>query len=272
LLTLETETSAKQYKPVEYREINGDFSPDKEEEAMESPIQINLDIHCAMPGQIYVRMPVLDSEWQGDIFIKGNLNKPEVSGYIKAISGQLDFLGKRFMLRESIINMNSEDISAPYLNVTAMTETNDVEAGVKVQGLANSFDLTFVSVPPLPEDEVLAYILFGRSAQEMNPVQAIELARYAALLGGEYSGMGIFGRASTLPGLDALTIRTGEELQDTQIGFGTYITDKLYVELLQGSVDTNASVEYRITPRIKFKGSSSSENESSIGLFWKRNY
>lgn len=272
LITLDTETSAKQYTPVEYREINGDFTPDNEGETIDPPILINLDIHCVIPGQLYVRMPVLDSEWQGDITIKGNLNKPEVSGYIKAISGQLDFLGKRFKLRDSIINMNQEDVYTPYLNVTAMTEANDVEAGVKVQGPADAFELAFVSVPPLPEDDVLAYILFGRSSQEMNPVQAIELARYAAILGGKYSGLGIFGHTSTLPGLDALTLKTGEALQDTQIGFGTYITDKFYVELLQGGIGTNASVEYRITPSIKFKGATSSENDNSIGIFWKRDY
>ncbi len=235
---------------------------------------VGLDITCVIPGRVYVRAPILDSEWGGQLHVGGTLAKPNVEGRIAVARGHLDFLGRRFMLRDSAIAFLGGPPTAPWLDMRATADTPALSAHLNLVGHLEDVKLNLNSEPPLPKDEILAQILFGRDLSRISPLQAIQLARIAAMFNRGLAGLHLFSGNIGLPGIDRLDIRTGERADDTVVGMGKYFTDSVYVEVEQGTTSDSGkiSVEVEITPQISVKGDVDARERSGVGLFWRRDY
>ncbi len=68
-----------------------------------------------------------------------------------------------------------------------------------MEGPADDPVVSFTSAPELPQEEVLARLLFGRSLDKISPLQAAQLANAVAVLAGR-GGVGIVGNLRRKPG------------------------------------------------------------------------
>ncbi len=267
--------SSREAPALEVTEIRGgEITAAPEPTAPRLGAKVRLDIQCDVPGRFYVRAPILDSEWSGSLRATGTLAKPNVQGRIAVSRGHLDFLGRRFALRDSAISFLGGPPTDPYLDMRAAAETPNLSALLKLQGDLDEVALELTSDPPLPQDEVLAQVLFGRDLSRISPVQAIQLARIAAMFNRGLAGLRLFSGNIGLPGIDRLDIRTGERADETVLGMGKYFTDSVYVEVEQGptSGSGKVSVEVEVTPRISVKGDVGAKERAGVGLFWNRDY
>jgi translocation and assembly module TamB len=74
-------------------------------------------------------------------------------------------------------------------------------------------------------------VLFGRSASQLSPFEAAQLAAgVAALAGG--GGFDVIGNLRELAGLDRLSF--GGEASGLTVAGGRYITDNVYLEIIGG--------------------------------------
>jgi translocation and assembly module TamB len=252
----------------------GEAEPSMPEDPV-PPYRIALDIACAIPGQIFVRAPTLDSEWEGDLKIGGYADDPLIKGVLNIRKGYLDFLGSTFQLDESTIAFDGTSPPSPYLNVLAKSEKADLTALLRLEGDPSSLALVLDSDPPVPRDEILSQILFGQSVSEISAVQAIQLARYAPLFSNKMSAASVLSSGSAKPlMLDRLNLRSGSGAGDASVSAGKYIGNDFYVEFQQGlgSQKSEASIEWRFAPNWALKGKTGSNAEGGAGLFWKKNY
>jgi translocation and assembly module TamB len=236
---------------------------------------IALAMRVSAPGQIFARGRGLDSEWQGDLQVAGYLAEPRLRGTLTVVRGHMIFLGRRFDLVDSTLTFSGESPPSPYLNLNAVAESADVTARLAMTGTIDQLDLALTSDPPLPRDEILARVLFGRSLTQISPLQAIQLAHSAALLTGRVRGLPFLAGTSRLAGLDRIELRqTGTDIEDAAVAVGTYLGDRFYMEVEKGvgSGDTKATVEVDLTPQLKLEGEVGADHRQSIGLFWKRDY
>ena len=236
--------------------------------------EVNLDIHCNIPGRVYVRAPVLDSEWGGNLHIGGDMTNPQIEGRIAVLRGHLDFLGRRFQLRDSAFSFPGGAPTDLWLDMRAVAQTQSLSSQLRLTGTLSEVKLALTSEPPLPQDEVLAQVLFGRDLSRISPVQAIQLARVAAMFNKGLAGMQFFSGTVGLPGIDRIDIRTGEKADETVVGMGKYLTDSVYVEVEQGTATDSGkvSVEVEVTPNISVKGDVDAKERSGVGLFWNKDY
>ena len=114
----------------------------------------------------------------------------------------------------------------------AEAQVQGINAGVSVKGTGLRPEITFTSVPSLPQDELLSRILFGTSITNLSAPEALQLASAVAAL---QSGSGSLDPINALRkaiGLDRLRIVSADVAtgQKTAIGAGKYITRKLFVE------------------------------------------
>jgi translocation and assembly module TamB len=72
----------------------------------------------------------------------------------------------------------------PTLDFTAQTVSGGVTATLQITGYASEPKIQLSSTPQLPQDEILARLLFRQSAKEMSPFQLAEIAQAAASLSG----------------------------------------------------------------------------------------
>ena len=96
---------------------------------------------------------------------------PTLAGSMDLSRGEFTFLGETFPLNSGQVLFTGGGEIDPELSVVAARTTADITARVEVGGRASSPTIRLTSEPVLPEDEVLARILFGKSAGQLERFQ-----------------------------------------------------------------------------------------------------
>ena len=180
----------------------------------------------------------------------------------------MSILGKRIDLTEGTISLTGD--LDPVVNFVAQTSAQDVEAYIIIKGRISDVDVSFTSSPELPQDEVLALIIFGRGINDLSPVQIARLAAIAAeLTGGNSPGLvdGIR-RGAGLDDLDVVEDDDG----NAAVRAGKYVSDNVYLGVEAGQKNTEATVNLDITDNLTARGGVSSDGETSLGIFLEKDY
>lgn len=129
-------------------------------------------------------------------------------------------------------------------------------------------------MPFLPENEVLARILFGTSVGELTAVEAVQLASavYSLSNGG---GQGILGGIRRAIGVDRLSIENdnGREYVTTITG-GKYLTNNVYVEVSTAPAtgETATSVEIDLTRNLSLVTRRTIDHDNNLSVRWFWDY
>lgn len=231
---------------------------------------INLLIRA--PSRIFVRGRGLDAELGGQLRLTGSLNNLVPIGRFDLVRGRLSILGQRFDLDEGYAQLQGD--FSPFLRLVATTEaaTGTVIRTI-IEGPADDIDVRFESTPELPQDEVLAQLLFGRDLSSISPLQAVQLASAVATLAGTGGSNGgiVSGLREGLD-LDDLDFVTSED-GSAAVRAGKYISDNVYTDVTVGSngnseININIDIDRNFTAR----GSVGSDGETSVGIFFERDY
>ena len=229
---------------------------------------IALDLVINAPNRIFVRGRGLDAELGGRLQLRGSSASITPSGQISLIRGRFDILGKRLDLTEGQITLRGA--LDPYLRFVAETDAGEITAQVIMEGLASAPEVRFTSTPELPQEEVVARLIFGRGLDKISGFQAAQLASAIATLRG--GGPGILGTFRSELGLDDLDVTTTDD-GATEVSAGSYISDNVYSEITADSegrqqIDLNLDVSRNVTLR----GRASSDGNTGVGIFFEKDY
>ncbi|MGJ8556798.1 MAG: translocation/assembly module TamB domain-containing protein, partial [Sulfitobacter geojensis] len=228
-----------------------------------------LNVRVNAPNRIFVRGRGLDAELGGALTVTGTTNRVISAGRFDLLRGRLDILGKRFDLVEGAIQFQGDLV--PYIRFVSATSTDTGEVRVVVQGRADAPEVTFEATPEAPQDEVLAQLLFGRNLTEISPIQALQLANAVATLAGR-GGTGVITSLRTGFGLDDLDVSTTDS-GATAVRAGKYISENVYTDVTAASDGTGeVSLNLDITSHLKGKATLGSDGNSSIGIFFEKDY
>ncbi|MCJ8138339.1 translocation/assembly module TamB domain-containing protein [Falsirhodobacter halotolerans] len=231
---------------------------------------LNLDLTISAPNRIFVRGRGLESEFGGQLRLTGTTNNIVPIGAFELVRGRLDILGRRLNLSEAAITMEGEFV--PYLNIRAASENSGVTSYVNIVGPADAPEVTFSSTPELPQEEVLAQLLFGRDLSSISPFQAAQLASAVATLAGR-GGDGIIGNLRKSFGLDDLDVTTNDS-GDAAVRAGKYIAADTYTEVqVDSQGQSEISLNYDLTDNVTVRGSTGTgDGSTGLGIFYERDY
>ncbi len=247
---------------------------DFEERAKRSsdlPGSLNLDVTVR---KFFVEGYGLDTEWRADLRVAGPLTSPGINGEIKADRGRLDMLGRRFDMEEGTVSFAGG--TEPFLNLKMTTETTDVAASILMQGSllkVSSLKPKLVSDPTMPEDDILAYMLFGKPANELSQFELLQLAQNMAMLAAFGTGSGTRGVMRAVTGLDVINIGQ-DDSGNTSLELGKYIFDSVYAGVEKSSdsnASTKANVRWELGRRTSV-GASTDGSETTAGIKWRMDY
>lgn len=228
-----------------------------------------LDVVLSAPSRLFVRGRGLDAEVGGELRLTGSTNAVVPIGAFSLIRGRLDILGKRLDLTEALLQM--QGTLTPYVQIAATTQNDGITSGVSIIGPASDPVVSFTSVPELPEEEVVAQLLFGRGLQTLSPFQALQLASAVATLAGR-GGDGVIAKLRKGVGLDNLDVKTGAD-GSTQVTAGKYISEKVYSEVTvdqQGQSQINLNLD--ISKSIKLQAKAGSTGSTGLGVLLQKDY
>lgn len=242
----------------------------KQSQAEQKSVPPRLDIVLNAPGRIFIRGRGLDAELQGNLKVVGTTADPQAIGAFSLKRGQLDILTRRLTFSRGSATFDGS--LTPLIDFAATTTVNDTTITVTVSGQADDPEIAFTSSPELPQDEVLALLLFGKSVGNLSATQIASLAAaIATLTGGSDSGPLATLRKSL--GLDAIDINTDGE-DGPSVAVGKYINDNIYLGVEQGtgSGSSRVKVDIDLDRGLKVRGEVGADGESKAGIFFEREY
>lgn len=231
-------------------------------------------INASADSRIDVDGMGLDSEWGANIILRGTTENPRIGGEARVVRGSYSFAGTRFELTKGIISFDENTPVNPRLDIEAETDANGLDVRVDVTGNALAPEIDFSSTPSLPEEEILARLLFGGSVTSLSATDALQLgAAVASLRGG--GGMDPINRLRTAIGLDRLRIVPADPTLDreTAIALGKNIGRRFYVELITDERGYSATaLEFRVTSWLSLLASVSTVGRQSASARISRDY
>ena len=265
-------TAASAVPKLNIREINLPGGGE-EDEAPTSPW--TLAIHARAPNQVMVSGLGLSSEWSADLQIAGEPVNPAITGRATLIRGDYEFAGREFQLERGIIRFAGETPANPALDIEANADSTGLNATIRVTGNAVKPEITFASVPALPQDELLSRLLFGTSITNLSAPEALQLAAAVAALQDGGNGINPINAVRRAAGLDRLRILPADPQtgQGTSIAAGKYVTRRLYAEIVTDGQGYSATqIEFQVTRWLSLLSSISTLGRQSANVRVSKDY
>ena len=227
-----------------------------------------------VPNRLQVEGLGLDSEWRADLALSGPVDNFAINGEATLVQGNYTFAGRRFRLERGRIRFNGNQPPNPVLDIVAEANLTGLNATINVGGTGSKPEITFASVPALPQDELLSRVLFGSSIANLSAPEALQLAAAVASLNSG-GGLDPINQLRKAVGLDRLRILPSDnELgQGTSIAAGKYITRRVYVELITDGKGYSATrLEFQISRWLSILSSISTLGRQSANVRVSKDY
>ncbi|OYX15478.1 MAG: hypothetical protein B7Z15_00385 [Rhizobiales bacterium 32-66-8] len=229
-----------------------------------TPFLATLDLAVNAPSRVFVRGLGMDAELGGNLQLRGTTAQPVTVGAFEVRRGRFDILGRRLDFTRGRLTFNGG--LDPELDFVAESSANDVTARITITGRASQPDIAFSSTPSLPQDEVVARLLFGRPTGQLSAGQAVQVAQAVASLSG--TGNSTLSALRRSLGLDALDIGADSAGTGGMVGLGRRLNDRVYLGVQQGTTPSSsrATIDIDITRNIRLQGATGADGGTSVGI------
>ncbi|MDG5749002.1 translocation/assembly module TamB domain-containing protein [Qipengyuania sp. XHP0207] len=216
----------------------------------------------------------LESEWGADIILRGTTDDPRIGGRAEVVRGDYTFAGTRFELTRGRIDFDENQPIDPRLDIRAETDRDGLTVEVTVRGSATQPEIAFSSNPALPEEEILARLLFGGSVTSLSATDALQLgAAVASLRGG--GGMDPINQLRSAIGLDRLRIVSADPAlgRGTGVALGKNFGRRFYAEIITDGRGYSATeLEFRVSSWLSLLAAVSTVGRESVVAEISRDY
>ncbi len=219
------------------------------------PPAIAMNVTVNAPEQIFVRGRGLDAELGGRIHLLGTLANLQPSGGFELRRGTFSLAGQTLTFSKGEVSFVGNGLTDPSLDFVANANNGTIVATLEISGSADAPKITLSSSPELPQDEVLAQLLFGKSASSLGPFELAQIAAALASLTGVAPGAADpLGGVRQALGLDRLSIGSTAS-GSPALQAGRYISRRVYVGVQQGvSGGSQAQVQVDLLKGLKLQG------------------
>ncbi|MCV6586626.1 MAG: translocation/assembly module TamB domain-containing protein [Marinibacterium sp.] len=239
-----------------------------EEDNTSSGPPIGLDVTISAPNRVFVRGRGLESELGGEIRIRGNTNNIRPEGSIELLRGSLSILARRLDLSRGVVSLSGT--LEPDIDFAATTTTSEGDATLTIQGPLSDPSVEVTSDPQRPSEEALAMLVFGDQFSNLSPVKIAQLAASLARLSGTGGGLTTGIREGL--GLDSVDFTTDKD-GNAAVGVGTYVSENIYTDVtVNARGDSEVNINLDLSDSFTVKGSVDNKSDTSIGIFFERDY
>ena len=232
---------------------------------------LRLNVTLNGGSAIFVRGFGIDAEFGGSLRLTGTLGSPDTVGAFTMSRGRMQVLGRRFDFQSGTLTFSGDLV--PVLDFSGTTATTDSTVTLNVTGPANNPQISFTSSPALPEEEILARLLFNQSVGKLSPLQAAQLVDAVAQLTGAVGNGGIFARIREATGLDDFDVRQSAT-GGTTVGLSKRISDNVEVgvEAGSGGDSSRVTIDLNLTKELKARVEGGQGGEGQVGLTYEHEY
>lgn len=249
------------------------FVSDKPKEKSSSQLA-NLNILLDLGEQFFIRASGLEGQLDGQLKLTSSKEQPlKATGSIAARDAAFKAYGQDLKVVRGMVNFYGA-LDDPGLNVLAVREGLDVEAGVSVTGTVRRPQVDLVSTPEVPDMAKLSWIVLGRAPDSEGVDTSLMIAAASSIFGGE---SGFTGQIRDALGVDELSFKQGDSSGGSplasQVGvIGKRLSTNLYLSYERGITSTTAGVAkltYNWTPNISIVTQAGDDSAGDIFYTFK---
>ena len=235
------------------------------------------EIDLNIPGRLTVEAKNVYSVWEGQFKIAFREKGIYLLGKLTPRRGNVSFFGRNFTLSSGNVNFNDLISVPPVLDLVALYSRQDIEARLNISGIATHPSFALQSSPPLPQDEILSRILFGKDMSTITGLQALEvgMAFTSMMDKNGNTGWDMMVKAKDLLGVDQLELReSGDSAGTAEVVAGRQINNRLYLEFNQRLHEPGSTLlfEYELRRNLSISTETGTHTLPGIGVNWKRDY
>ncbi len=207
----------------------------------------------------------LDAQLAGALEItQRDTGAPLTYGELTVVEGYYETYGRRLDIEHGKL-LFFGSLGNPALDIRAVRQTEDVKAGVQMNGTLRNIRSQLFSTPSLPDSDILAVLITGKPFAEMGNQDSNALAGAITTLGIN-QGKSFTNQVRSQLGLDTLAINSTGDTSNSSLTLGKYLTPKIFIRYGVGLFETEStlSVDYSISDRIKLEAKSGSSQSVDI--------
>ena len=240
----------------------------------EQALTTNLRIDVDAPNRILVKGRGLDAELGGQLHVTGTAQAPRVDGAFELQRGTFTLANSKLKFTNGSVTFNGTGLQQkinPSLDFTAQAQAAEVLASVHITGLADAPQIALSSTPELPQDEILARLLFGEPAAQLTTLELLETGVALASLRAGSNGPSLnpIDRVQKALGLDRLSVGSGsttsgssatsgsstaseQKSGGTSVQAGRYVSSRVYVGVKESTAGASqVDVDVDLTRHLK---------------------
>lgn len=234
-------------------------------------LSVLLDMNLNLGENFHIRVAGLEGRLTGQLLVQSDKNnKLKLIGTITAQDTSFKAYGQNLSVKRGIVSFQGP-LDDPGLNILAVREDLEVEAGVEIAGSVRHPRVKLISTPDVPDTEKLSWIVLGRKPDAGGLDTSVLLAAAESVLGGQ-SGLGITEQIRTALGVDEISFRqagVGSSLSG-QIGVvGKRISSRAYLSYERGLTAATMGITkltYNLMPKVTVV--TQAGEDSAIDLFY----
>lgn len=255
-----------------------ELKEEREEDEAASREQL-LVLTVSVPEPAVIRGQGNLMSWKGRVQVTAGPNTQKVEGEVKTQFGRWRLLGNDFEIEIGEITIvPGEDID-PYIHLVANTQTPEAQVTATIQGRLSRPDISFSSDPPMPQYQVLALLVTGRSGageEEGGDTKTVETQAASLLLA--FNNAALEETLRSRLGIDRAALSVGENVDEPILEVGKWIGRKFYVETRyhhnapEEENEKSLRVEYHFLPRWSLETFYGDASKGGIDVFWRNRF
>jgi outer membrane protein assembly complex protein YaeT len=236
-------------------------------------VRFNIDVDTATP--VVIENNLARAEIDTDLRIVGTPYEPGLTGRITlAEGGQVTLNARRYEVERGVITFVDDRRIVPSIDLALNTKASNYDVRIALTGTPGKTETSWTSEPPLPEPDIMALLVTGRTVDEMRGEES-EVARVQALsyltgrLGSKF-GRGLE-QATGISEVRIEPVLIANETDPTaRLTIGQNLTDQVKLVYSTNLADSNDQIwvaEYDVTRRFQIRAVREREDDSYRGDF-----
>jgi translocation and assembly module TamB len=197
---------------------------------------------------------------------------PRGSGTIQVAAGDYRIYGQDLAIERGRVLFSGGPIDNPGLDLRVSRSykenSEDISVGAQISGTLRAPHLELFSQPAMPDSSIISYLIFGRAPDTTSETENALLYQAASALATTGSSSTVKNISDTL-GLDELSLKGGQSLNDAALVIGKYLSPELYISFGIGLFEAaeTFNLRYKITDRLSLESSTSGDQSGADVIY-----
>ncbi len=235
--------------------------------SQETSLPLSARLRLVAGPDLAIRAKGVQGKLDGDLTMVIEPKNPPVGvGELRLVEGSYKAYGQDLQISTGRVLFTGGPLANPGLDLQATRAIEGGTVGLHVRGTVNQPELALTSNPPLPESDMLSYLLFGRplrqtSAEESNMVNqgmlnaGVRGSEFLAKMVGKRFGLSDVHVESTAGMPESSQLVVGRQLGPRlSVGYGVGIFDGL----------STAHITYSLAPSLSLRTQAGSETAADL--------